>query len=74
MPELGRSGRSLTGGYFSNSGVSSIFTSGSSETGGLPIATNNEIIGGIGVGGAPIGQIDAACAQQGVDKILKILE
>lgn len=42
--------------------------------GGLPIATNNEIIGGIGVGGAPSGQIDAACAQQGVDKILKILE
>lgn len=39
--------------------------------GGLPILVDNEVIGGIGVGGAPSGAIDAQCAQAGVDKILK---
>ncbi len=39
--------------------------------GGLPILVENEIIGGIGVGGAPSGVIDAQCAQVGVEKILK---
>ncbi len=38
--------------------------------GGLPIVVNNAVIGGIGVGGAPGGNLDEACAQVGVDAIL----
>jgi uncharacterized protein GlcG (DUF336 family) len=37
--------------------------------GGLPIEFANEIVGGIGVGGAPGGHLDAACAQAGLDSI-----
>ena len=38
--------------------------------GGLPIAAGNNIIGGIGVGGAPGGDLDEACAQAGIDRML----
>ena len=37
--------------------------------GGLPIKAGDEVIGGIGVGGAPKGEKDEACAQAGIDKI-----
>lgn len=37
--------------------------------GGLPIRSGNEVIGAIGVGGAPGGDRDEACAQAGIDKI-----
>jgi uncharacterized protein GlcG (DUF336 family) len=37
--------------------------------GGLPIEFASEIVGGIGVGGAPGGHLDAACAQAGLDSI-----
>jgi uncharacterized protein GlcG (DUF336 family) len=37
--------------------------------GGLPIMRGEEIIGGIGVGGAPGGDIDEACAQAGIQSI-----
>lgn len=37
--------------------------------GGLPILFGNEIVGGIGVGGAPGTQLDDACAQAGLDAI-----
>jgi len=37
--------------------------------GGLPIKAGEEIIGGIGVGGAPGGDKDQVCAQAGLDKI-----
>ncbi|MHC1743579.1 MAG: heme-binding protein [Syntrophobacteraceae bacterium] len=37
--------------------------------GGLPIPSGTEVIGGIGVGGAPSGQADEACAQAGIDGI-----
>jgi uncharacterized protein GlcG (DUF336 family) len=37
--------------------------------GGLPIQSGNEVVGAIGVGGAPTGAADAACAQAGIDKI-----
>jgi uncharacterized protein GlcG (DUF336 family) len=37
--------------------------------GGLPIQSENEVIGAIGVGGAPSGDADAVCAQAGLDKI-----
>ena len=37
--------------------------------GGLPIEIEGEIVAGIGVGGAPGGNLDAACAQAGIDQI-----
>ena len=37
--------------------------------GGLPIDIGGEIVGGIGVGGAPGGHLDEACAQAGLDSI-----
>jgi uncharacterized protein GlcG (DUF336 family) len=37
--------------------------------GGLPIEIAGEVVGGIGVGGAPGGHLDAACAQAGLDSI-----
>jgi len=37
--------------------------------GGLPIKINGALVGGIGVGGAPGGHLDAACAKAGVDAI-----
>ena len=39
--------------------------------GALPIKSGNEVIGAIGVSGAPGGDKDAVCAQAGVDKIAK---
>ncbi|MDH3658497.1 MAG: heme-binding protein [Alphaproteobacteria bacterium] len=35
--------------------------------GGLPIKIGDALVGGIGVGGAPGGHLDAACAQAGLD-------
>ena len=37
--------------------------------GGLPIASGGEVVGAIGVGGAPGGDIDEACARVGLDRI-----
>lgn len=37
--------------------------------GGVPIRVGNEVIGGIGVGGAPAGSIDEECANAGIKKI-----
>ena len=37
--------------------------------GGLPIEMDGEIVGGIGVSGAPGTQLDDACAQAGLDAI-----
>jgi uncharacterized protein GlcG (DUF336 family) len=39
--------------------------------GGLPIVSNKEVIGSIGISGAPGGHRDAACAQVGIDRIAK---
>lgn len=39
------------------------------QAGGLPIRIDGSLVGGIGVGGAPSGDIDAACARVGLDKI-----
>jgi uncharacterized protein GlcG (DUF336 family) len=41
--------------------------------GGLPIFAGKELIGSIGVSGAPGGDKDAACAKVGIDKIAKKL-
>ena len=37
--------------------------------GGLPIRAGDEVVGGIGVGGAPGGERDESCAQAGIDSI-----
>jgi uncharacterized protein GlcG (DUF336 family) len=39
--------------------------------GALPIKAGNDVIGAIGVSGAPGGDKDAACAQVGIDRIAK---
>jgi uncharacterized protein GlcG (DUF336 family) len=37
--------------------------------GGLPIKAGNDVIGGVGIGGAPAGSIDEQCAQAALDKV-----
>jgi uncharacterized protein GlcG (DUF336 family) len=37
--------------------------------GGVPLRSGNEVIGAIGIGGAPSGAADEVCAQAGVDRI-----
>lgn len=39
------------------------------QAGGLPIRIAGALVGGIGVGGAPSGDIDATCARAGLDLI-----
>jgi len=39
--------------------------------GGLPVMLENELVGGIGVGGAPGGNLDEACAKFGLDNFSK---
>lgn len=41
--------------------------------GGLPIFAGKELVGAVGVSGAPGGDKDAACAQAGIDRIAKKL-
>ncbi|HEY7777790.1 MAG TPA: heme-binding protein [Nitrososphaeraceae archaeon] len=41
--------------------------------GGLPIKAGDELVGGIGVGGAPNGSIDEECAKAGLETISSIL-
>lgn len=41
--------------------------------GALPIFAGKELVGSVGVSGAPGGDKDAACAQAGIDKIAKKL-
>ena len=44
------------------------------SAGGLPINVGGNILGGIGVSGAPSGETDEKCAQTGLDAILDDLE
>jgi uncharacterized protein GlcG (DUF336 family) len=37
--------------------------------GGLPVKEGDEVIGAIGIGGAPGGHLDEACAQQAIDSM-----
>ncbi|MDX6020738.1 heme-binding protein [Scandinavium sp. V105_16] len=37
--------------------------------GGLPVKDGNEVIGAIGIGGAPGGNLDEACAQAALDNV-----
>jgi len=39
--------------------------------GGLPVFAGKELVGAVGISGAPGGEKDAACAQVGIDKIAK---
>lgn len=41
--------------------------------GGLPIYAGKELVGAVGVSGAPGGDKDAACAQAGIDKVVASL-
>lgn len=41
--------------------------------GGLPIFAGKELVGAVGISGAPGGEKDAACAQAGLDKIARSL-
>ena len=42
-----------------------------SAEGALPIMAGQDLVGSIGVSGAPGGDKDAACAQVGIDRIAK---
>ncbi|RDH91301.1 MAG: adenosylcobalamin biosynthesis, GlcG-related protein [endosymbiont of Seepiophila jonesi] len=41
---------------------------------GLAIQVGGQLVGGIGVSGAPSGKTDEACAQAGIDKVIDDLE
>ena len=42
--------------------------------GGLPIQAGGQLLGGVGVSGAPSGKTDEACAQAGIDQVIDDLE
>ena len=42
--------------------------------GGVPIRVGNEVIGAVGVGGAPGGNLDEQCAMVALDKVKELLE
>ena len=44
------------------------------SAGGLPIQAGGQLLGGVGVSGAPEGETDETCAQAGVDAVLDNLE
>jgi uncharacterized protein GlcG (DUF336 family) len=44
------------------------------SAGGLPIQAGGQLLGGVGVSGAPAGETDEACAQAGVDQVIDDLE
>lgn len=39
--------------------------------GGLPIKVNDQIVGGIGIGGAPGGHLDVDCAEAAIKSVMK---
>lgn len=44
------------------------------SAGGLPIQAGGQLLGGVGVSGAPAGETDEKCAQAGIDKVIDDLE
>jgi uncharacterized protein GlcG (DUF336 family) len=42
--------------------------------GGVPIRAGNEVIGGVGVSGAPGGEKDEVCANAGIAKVADALK
>jgi uncharacterized protein GlcG (DUF336 family) len=44
------------------------------SSGGLPIQAGGQLLGGVGVSGAPDGKTDEMCAQAGIDRVIDDLE
>jgi uncharacterized protein GlcG (DUF336 family) len=44
------------------------------SAGGLPIQAGGQLLGGVGVSGAPSGETDEGCAQAGIDQVIDDLE
>ena len=42
--------------------------------GGVPVKVGNEVIGAVGVGGAPGGHLDEQCANAGIAKVAELLK
>lgn len=42
--------------------------------GGVPVEAAGRIVGGVGVSGAPTGEMDDACARAGIDAIIEDIE
>ena len=42
--------------------------------GGLPVKAGNDVIGAVGVGGAPGGHLDEQCAVAALDKVKDLLK
>ena len=42
--------------------------------GGVPVKVGNEVIGAVGVGGAPGGHLDEQCAMAALDKVKELLK
>ena len=42
--------------------------------GGVPVKVGNEVIGGVGVAGAPSGHLDEQCALAALDKVKDLLK
>lgn len=42
--------------------------------GGVPVKAGNEVIGAVGVGGAPGGHLDEACASAGIAQVAELLK
>ncbi len=42
--------------------------------GGVPVKVGTEVIGAVGVGGAPGGHLDEQCAMAGIDKVKELLK
>jgi uncharacterized protein GlcG (DUF336 family) len=42
--------------------------------GGVPVKVGSEVIGAVGVGGAPGGHLDEQCAMAGIDKVKELLK
>ena len=42
--------------------------------GGVPVKVGNEVIGAVGVGGAPAGNLDEQCAMAGIEKVKESLK
>ena len=42
--------------------------------GGVPVRVGTEVIGAVGVGGAPAGHLDEQCANAGIDKVKDLLK
>ena len=42
--------------------------------GGVPVKVGNEVIGAVGIGGAPGGNLDEQCAMVALDKVKELLK